>query len=57
MVNLGVKTSPDVSEHSDWSDATTSYIEARATCPHCGKKLRIACDKDQDSLHIQKDQD
>ena len=61
MANLHLKTQtsqadPEASAvYNDWLDVETTWIEGKAGCPHCGKRLKVACDKDMDTLHIQKD--
>ncbi len=63
MVNLGLKTptsqtgSEESGVYTHWSDVETTWIEGKAGCPHCGKSLKIACEKDMDVLHIAKDED
>ena len=61
MVSLNLKAQPgqpapeSSGVYSDWLDVETTWIEGKAGCPHCGKSLKVACDKDMGTLHIQKD--
>ena len=63
MVNLSLKpqtaqaTSEPSNAYTDWLDVETTWIEGKVGCPHCGKGLKIACDKDMGTLHIQKDEE
>lgn len=61
MANLKPQTNDSGPQGSalfaDWVDAAVTWVEAKTACPHCGKSIKIACDKEMDTLHIQKDQE